>query len=120
MPWSITYSTEAGFLSVNLFGIYTPQDSSQLIADLNQNIIRFKCKQIMVNSKKVQLRFNNSDFFNLPSLFEMMGFARDCKTAILVPKINEDTVFYENVCNNRGFYTKMFIHEKPAEKWLSD
>jgi len=111
---------QPGILLVNLSGLYTPSDSTKLIACMKQNVFWKNCKSIMIDCKKAQIVFKTTELYYRPSLYEMMGLARDCKTAILVSSIKEDSMFYENVCNNRGFNFKLFVNKELAEKWLLD
>jgi hypothetical protein len=118
MPWTILPSLTDGIIVVNLFGIYTPGDTSRLIADLNHVMVRDHLKLILVDCLKVETNFQTTEIFNRPAIYELTGFPRECKTAILVNGLGKDTFFLEDVCNNRGYNVKAFVNKEKAEKWL--
>jgi hypothetical protein len=118
MGWTINYSPDPGILHVNLFGVLTPNDTSQLITDLTKNIVRNSCKRILVDCKLVQINFNNTYIYNVPVIYQMMGFKHDCKTAVIVNHINSNTAFYEQVCSSRGYSVKVFENRRSAERWF--
>jgi hypothetical protein len=118
MLLSIDYSDEQRVLTANIAGIYTSKDTSRLIGDLKQNVSRENCKHILIDLLMAEPIFSNFEIFDRPAIYEMLGFERDYKMAVLVPKLHEDWIFYENVCNNRGFNIKIFTDKKLAEKWL--
>lgn len=62
------------------------------------------------------------DLYDLPALYEELGFKRSSKAALVLPiksaAAAEDVRFYETVCINRGWQVQVFTERQEAVEWL--
>jgi hypothetical protein len=118
MLLSVIYSMEKHFLYLTILGIYSPHDTSRLIGELNQSVLRNRCQQILINCQMARFNFNQMDVSNYPMIFHVMGFKRSYKTAILVPWINKHFIKFYTICKQNGYNIRLFTEKDSAEEWL--
>jgi hypothetical protein len=121
MSSTISYNTEHGIVESVLADDVTKEDlrlHEVRCMDLAQerNTTLF-----LTDATRATLKVSVVDLYDLPGLYEKYGLERPVRIAVLEPtsEAGKGLVdFYETVCVNRGWHSKVFTTRQEAVDWL--
>jgi hypothetical protein len=122
MSWEVCYLDDQAIILVTNRGRLTYQDFSDEINAIVLLSEKHHLFKILVDDTEMSSGIGTIDIFSFPKLYEDAGMSKRCKIAILISE-DEDQVgdfhFFETVCLNRGYNTKVFFNVNNAKAWLA-
>ena len=121
MAWQVKYLPDQEIILVKNTGELTYQefeDQSREVAALSETTQVF---EILSDNTEMHTSISIADIFKFPKLYEEAGMSFRSRIAVLI--LSEDTgiddfKFYENVCLNRGYRSRIFFRYEDALEWL--
>jgi hypothetical protein len=121
MPFQVGYMDALGIVTIKNSGKLSFNDwvhkltkVAGLAREKHTTLFLSDCTDIPIDMKFIEL-------LDFPDLYAKTGFIKSDKIAIVVKEadyIKHDSIFYETVCNHRGWMVKMFVDRELALAWL--
>jgi hypothetical protein len=121
MAWKIQHLPDQEIILVKNTGHQTYQDYVERIRELVALSEEIKVFRILSDNTEMNADIGTMDIYEFPKLYRELGLSFKCKIALLIsteePEI-DDFKFYETVCLNRGYRSRIFFLYEDALEWL--
>lgn len=121
MPYFINFLEKEGVIEIVATGKLTYEDYVKLSEDAVDLALKKNTNLLFLDTSNLGASIKAMEILSFPDLWESLGTPRTYKLAVLIPKdesLHEDIKFFENVCRNRGWQTKLFDKKEAAVEWL--
>lgn len=121
MSLTVRHYPETNIVESILSGVVTPSELRVEIIQAAALAEANDCTLFLSNFSEATINFSIIDVFDLPKLQEEQGLQRNIRVAVLPPTSTsgkEMADFYETVCYNRGWNSKVFSGRQEALNWL--
>jgi hypothetical protein len=121
MPYTINLLEEEGIVEIVSTGKLTYKDYVNLSKESVELALKKDTNLLFLDTSNLGASIKATEILSFPDLWESLGTPRTYKLAVLIPKdesLHEDIKFFENVCRNRGWQTKLFVKKEAAIEWL--
>ena len=122
MPWSVKQDPEPGLTELDCSGCLTNHDIEATETKALALAAEAGPGRFLKDLSKVEaLDLTTLDIYYLPERWRSLQANRRNREAILAPDssaIMNDLLFYETVCQNRGWQVKIFSQRQDAIEWL--
>lgn len=102
----------------NVSGLYEFTSNTQLLEKLVQELSKHQSKKCLIDYRSADVILNVTVSFNRPNKFKELGIDNNTKGAVVFKKLTKESLFYENVCQNRGWNMRVFDNYETAMDWL--
>ena len=121
MSCNIRSRLKLGIVEIVYSGCITIYDIEESTAKALAVAIKTNFGRFLVEFRDADIKLSTADIFNMPGILENMQFDKKIRAAIIVPdsaEIMKKAIFYETVCNNRGWQAQVFTKRQDAINWL--
>ena len=121
MPWSVEYDSELGVIQCVNIGRVVARDFKKATLRALALATEHKTNLFLVDDSKLESGISKSDIYEMPLFYDQVNATRRSRMAIVLPangQIRKDVLFYETVCNNRGWFVKCFDSRQKSVDWL--
>jgi hypothetical protein len=121
MPYTVKFLDDKGIVEAVSIGELTFEDYSKQSKEAVKLALEKNTNLIFLDTSNLSASIKAIEILSIPDLWESIGTPRTYKLAVLTPKdesLHEDIKFFENVCRNRGWHTKLFDNKEDAIEWL--
>ena len=108
-----------GIVVCKVIGGYDFSKKADFILELASEMKKHKSKKCVVDFSNADVIMNTIIFYERPQLFKEIGFDNMAKGAIVFKTLTKECLFYEDVCQNRGWNMRVFSTFNEALQWLS-
>ena len=121
MAWQVQYLPDQEIILVENSGDLTHQDfkdQSRDVAVLSEATQVFR---ILSDNTEMHTRIGTADIYEFPKIYREAGLSARSKIAVLISAEDtriDDFKFYETVCLNRGYQSRIFFDDELALGWL--
>ncbi len=120
MTRHIKYLAVQGVVLIETAGSYHLGEEIETVNQAASMAIENNCFRIIFDCMKSDVTAKVMDSYDRPTIYEKAGFNRGpTKIAIVIKEINDNLVFYETVCMNRGWQVHLFTDYDKAMGWLT-
>jgi hypothetical protein len=123
VPYTIEYLEDLGIVRIENTGVLSYEE----LLSQSRNAIELAAAKnswrFLVDCIHLVARAAMHELYSLPFHYERLSASRSSKLAILFSEYsatNENILFYEKVCQNRGWQVKSFKYEADAIIWLKN
>ena len=120
MSAKFEYLQEDKILVIRPPDTYILNSEVDLLKEIVIKANEYNCSRIFVDLRATTVTFKTITTFSRPKLFEELGFGRTWKGALVFKKLDNETAFYENVFQNRGWMMGVFDDYDTAMNWLKE
>ena len=122
MQYKISYNENDDILFIKTEGIIDSASEEKLRNVILEWKNDFGFLNYLLDFRNIkEVKLGTLYIFDLPRKYLKQKLSYDIKIAILTPNIKEeDFIFYENVCQNIGYNTKIFYDYDEALAWLNN
>ena len=122
MQYKISYSESDNILFIETEGVVDIASEERLRKEIIEWKNDFGFLNYLLDFRNIKVvKLGTADIFNLRRKYMKQKLSHDVKIALLVKNIKEeDVVFYENVCKNIGYNTKIFYDYEETLAWLNN
>jgi hypothetical protein len=121
MPYEIDYLEDEQIIILKHTGEATFVDVVERCKKAAELAKKKSATLFFLDCTLMELKSTASELFNLPKLYDEIGVPRESKLALLLAEkspIAEDILFYETVCQTRGYNVRVFTSYDEAMAWL--
>ena len=118
MPYTIDYDSEKEYFKVKIEGNFGETEANDYAKEIFAITKKYQCKKLLNDIRNANLNFSTLAINNLPWVLRSAGMDRLMKRALVVPKNDEDSKFFEIVSLNRSQYVRIFEDPDEALDWL--
>ena len=121
MAWKVEVDTERGFIHSVYSGVLTKEDVLAATAETLKIAAGKGPQKFLTEWADATSTLSTSEIFGIPGEWDKAKISRRSVLALVVPKDGpqwEDAVFYETVCQNRGWRVRVFTQRDDAIEWL--
>lgn len=121
MPYTINFLDKEGIIESVSTGKLTFEDYSNQSKEAIELALKKNTNLFFLDTSNLSASIKASEILSIPDFWESIGTPRTYKLAVLIPKdasLYEDIKFFETVCRNRGWHTKLFEKKEAAIEWL--
>ena len=121
MAWNIQYLPDQEIILVKNSGKNTYEDfidRARELATLSEEIQVFR---ILSDNVEMETEMGTLAIYELPRIYQEVGLSIKNKIAVLISPQDtgiDDFKFYETVCMNTGYRSKIFFRYEDALEWL--
>ena len=116
--WKIEHIVEENMLLVKNKGQMDVPSANAMVKAVADAAAEYQCFNHIIDHRETIFLFSLSDYYDRPTINEKLGVSRKFKTAMVFPKLTEDTKFMETVFRNRGYNLHHFTDIEEAKEWL--
>ena len=120
MPYKVSYDPDSAFIVTVFEGKLSLEE---LLAEEDESIalaIENDTRKFLVDLVAYEGFISLIDLYEFPDRYEKK-LRRPIYVAVVQPRSQEarkDVMFYETICNNRGWDIKIFANKEDAVAWL--
>ena len=117
----IEFVEESGIVHVKATGTMDFDQIKEMVFEFVAVAEKHDCKKLYVDHRELTPEVSTLEIYDLPDIFEKLGFRRSHKMALIYSDSSSkqgDYRFYENVSRNRSFNVHLFTDPDKAMKWL--
>ncbi len=114
----IKYLEDKGVLHVRTSGVYEVKKEIETVTKIASELSKYDCNKCIIDHRNTIVSGRIIDSYERSEKYSSYGVKRFWKCALVFKKFNEDVVFFENVCRNRGWDFKVFIDYDEGLLWL--
>jgi hypothetical protein len=121
MAWQVQNLPDQEIILVKNSGYLTYQDFKDQSRDMAVLSEETQVYRILTDHTEVRSRISIADIYEFPKTYREAGLSSRSKIAVLISTEEtrvDDYRFYETVCKNRGYYSKVFYRYEDALEWL--
>jgi hypothetical protein len=121
MPYTINFLEKEGIVKSVSTGKLTFEDYIKQSKEAVELAQKKNTNLLFLDTSNLDASIKATEILSIPDLWESIGTPRTYRLAVLIPKdesLHEDIKFFENVCRNRGWQTKLFDKKEDAIEWL--
>lgn len=121
MAWQVEYLQNQEIILVKNTGELTYQDFDEHIGEVAALSKANNVFQILSDNTEMITDLGTLAIYSFPTLYEEAGLSRRSKIAVLISPEDrgiDDFKFYETVCQNNGYRSKIFFQYEDALEWL--
>ena len=121
MAWQMQNLPEQGIILVKNSGYLTYQDFKDQSRDMAILSEATHVLRILTDHTEMRTCMNMADIYEFPKIYREAGLSSRSKIAVLISTKDtriDDYKFYEIVCQNRGYLSKVFFKYEDALEWL--
>lgn len=116
--WKIEHRAEENILWVKSKGQMDVPSANDMVKAVADAAVEYQCFNHIIDHRETTFLFSLSDYYDRPTINEKLGVSRKFKTAMVFPKLTEDTKFMETVFRNRGYNLRHFTDIEKAKEWV--
>ena len=123
MPTEIKYLSTEKVVWVKQSGKITAAEMRENTLEVIRLVKEHGTSRVLSDNTDMVTDAKTTDLFNLPKLYDELGFSKASKVANIMNVATgrkENYQFYETVCRNRGYDIKLFDDQESALKWLKE
>ncbi len=120
MDKEIKYLEDKDVLLVKTSGVYEVKNETDTVTKIASELSKYDCNKCIIDHRNTTVSGRIIDSYERSEKYSTFGVKRFWKCAIVFKRLNEDVVFFENVCRNRGWDFKVFTDYEEAQLWLSE
>lgn len=118
MAWSISFNPELKVIEVKSSGTWDAEQDARMLQELKSKSDQHTCQLYLIDHSEAKLNFRLIAIYDRPTIYEQLNITKKARAALIMDKIGEDHLFFENVCVNRGFNVRVFDSRDNAVEWL--
>jgi len=121
MSWKIDYLPGEQIVSIVCTGELTIQELLRQTQAANKLQIENGARGFLADFTAADVQIPLADLYQLPDYYAEIGVSRQSRIAVVFPpdlRQHEKYEFYEDVCLNRGFHSRLFDSIEQARMWL--
>ena len=121
MAWQLRNLPDQEIILVKCSGSLTYQDFKDQSRDMAVLSEATQVFRILTDHTEMRTRINLADIYEFPKTYREAGLSGRSKIAVLISTEDtriDDYRFYETVCQNRGYLSKVFFKYEDALEWL--
>lgn len=121
MPWTIEYLPDDQLIHIATAGSVTTEEMlAQTDAALELQR-KHDVRKFLIDYSAANIHAPLADLFNLPDYYSAHAARRQSRIAVVVAaesRQRDKFEFYEDVCRNRGYRSRVFDSADDARVWL--
>ncbi len=119
MDREIKYLEDKDILQVKTSGVYEVKKETDTVTKIALELSKYDCNKCIIDHRNTTVSGRILDSYERSEKYSSFGVKRSLKCALVFMRLNEDIIFFENVCRNRGWDFKVFTDYDEALFWLS-
>lgn len=123
MALEVRYDSKLDIVETVLSGVVTPEELREETVQAATFANANNCDSFLSDCTEAVFKFSTVDVYDLPSIQDEEGVPRSSQIAVVTPTSERGrglAQFYETVCLNRGWKTRVFTDRAEALAWLLD
>ena len=123
MTWQVQYLPDQGIILIKNSGDITYQDFRDEIREVAALSEARQVFHILSDDTEMHASIGTVDIYEFPNLYREAGLPMSSRIAVLVSTEDtgiDDFKFYETVCLNRGYQSRIFFRYEDALEWLKE
>jgi len=123
MSWKMDYLPAENLVVIECAGELTIQDLLSQTQAANKFRVENGAQGVLADFTAANVRIPLAEIYQLPDYYDKIGVSRQNRIAVVFPPNlhqHDKYQFYEDVCHNRGYHSRIFDNLKQARAWLND
>ncbi|HET7650250.1 MAG TPA: hypothetical protein VFL15_06090 [Gammaproteobacteria bacterium] len=123
MPWTIDYLPDEKTVLIVSTGETTAADSGAQTKAAIELQAKHDARRFLLDYSKTRVSAPLAEIYNLPDYYQKRGVPHTIRIAVVFPADHyqhEKYEFYEDVCRNRGYTSRVFDNLEAAWAWLKE
>lgn len=121
MSFNLTYDPKHGIILCAYAGHVTADGFREGTEKILSLAKKHKTNLLLIDDSKLASAVSIMEIYEMPRFYDEVEGNRKSRIALILPpsgQIREDVLFYETVCQNRGWNVKAFDTHSEAIDWL--
>jgi hypothetical protein len=120
MKFKVYFDQAYDCIRIEIHGEFSSSNLPSITAEVTKLYEKHGTKSIINDMRDVVLTEGSFDIYKMPEKIRNSGIVSGIKRALVVPEVNEQFQFFENVFVNQGHRVKIFTDISAAEQWARE
>ncbi len=114
----INYIPSSHVIHVQAEGCLTASSGMEVALQVLRLAEEYKCAHVLCDYTRTTFTESITEIYEYPKRYHAIGFPLTIKIARIYASNEREHLFWETVCRNRGFCSRVFKTEEEALNWL--